>query len=334
MSKIILLAVVLSSIITTQSYAKKIIAKFVYANMSYANSKEAILAGATTATAKGYNALLTNPAGLSSNQCYGIYARNVSVTKKTGGNSIINDDGKIVLSQNDNSDYLAVGLLANSLAIEGRKDDYVALGYGYGFYNRYGLFSIGGSYYADQSDFEATKDSTNPLDKDEVFGMGNHYVLGLMWQKTFIDIEDFYALYLGLSYKSSGLNKTGKIIIASPKTLNLGLGLETNLFSTTLLATIDYSNETWESINESLKGISFGLKWMLLDGLAVGVGSSKQTFTSNNYLDDITTLSTGVELKIWKIGVGLSGARKSINALDGTTYLTEDSVHTDFYISF
>ena len=117
MSKIILSAIVLSSIITTQSYAEKIIAKFVYANMSYANSKETILAGATTATAKGYNALLTNPAGLSSNQCYGIYVRSVEVTKKTGGDSITDNDDKIVLSQSDRSDYLAVGLLANSLAI-------------------------------------------------------------------------------------------------------------------------------------------------------------------------------------------------------------------------
>jgi len=310
------------------------IAYFGYSTMSYANSKESILAGATTATAKGYNALLTNPAGLSTNECWAIYARTAIVQKKTGESDRVDED-QIILSENAASEYIAGGVIFDSFAIETRPSDYIAGGYGFGIESQWGLFSFGMSIYQDQTDMVIDTEIGPTFDQNNEFAMGDHYNFGFMWQKTFLSPDDFYGFYFGVSYKTSGKNETkSEYIISSPKEMGIGIGFSTNFIGTTLMVTSDYKKEEWDSINETLTGIAVGIKWMIFEGFAIGTGINKQTFDGSSTFDTIDTMAFGIELNIWKIGTNISVMRKDINALDGSTYLEEDSAHVDLYITF
>ena len=165
-----------------------------YINSTFDSAKNSIMGGATTATAKGYSAMLSNPAGLSTNYNAAIYARII------GGSITDSDDNS--LPDIDPGDHAALGVLYDSFGVEYKVDDHIIGAGAYGYESEYGLFSVGASYLVDQTDL--TKRNDSPVQDDE-FATGDYLTYGIMWQKSFIDEEDFYALYFGMSHKNSGL---------------------------------------------------------------------------------------------------------------------------------
>lgn len=317
-------------------YAEDIVVYDNWLNNSFQASKNSIMGGATTATAKGYSALVANPAGLSSNSNSTVYVRTTNVEKTNNDNQIF----KIYSPE----DSYAAGALYNSLAIEVRPNDYVLLGAGYGYETKYGLFSVGLSYMLEQTDLTQS-DETVLSDKE--FVDGNYYTLGLMWQKSFVDKDDFYAIYLGLSTKASALYKGSKredlkIEYMSPKRTSYGIGIETNIFDTSLLLTTDIFSES--GISQSTSGVSHGVKLMLGDKLAIAAGISNQTFNSGNTVSsssletvqwkDFQMSGAGVEIGFLGIHLNVSATHRVANASLEINNLVEDAIHVDVALTF
>ncbi|SFV75280.1 hypothetical protein MNB_SM-3-8 [hydrothermal vent metagenome] len=312
-----------SSLYATQS-------EFVYNNYWSINdnsSKNAIMVGATTATAKGYSAILTNPAGLSSNANIALYSR-TSVTTTTAENNE-------KLTQTKAQNQLAFGALYRSFGIEYKLDDYVALGMGYGYESKYGLFSIGATYLIDTTK-RATENATKETSSDE-YATGNYSIIGMMWQKSFITPKHFYAIYLGISRKSSGKysGNSGNqhIIPISPIKMSYGVGFETNIYKTSILLTMDHFTETWKSHNEERIGNAFGAKWFIFDKFSVGGGMSFQT-NKNNPLGDINTLGVGVEYSIFNLHLNGSYTQRKTYRQNGDFYLKDEGAHLDVALTF
>ena len=295
-----------------------------YINSSYDSAKNSIMGGATTATAKGYAALSSNPAGLSTNYNFTLY------TKTLIGTSTVTSVDSQVEYDVDPGDHISVGLMYDSFAVEYKVDDYMKLGAAYGYESRYGLFSFGLSYTMEETDMA----STSALAKDE-FATGDYLTYGLMWQKTFLDEDDFYAVYLGYSYKNSG-KYTGdipndKTVPVSPSRRNFGLGLETNLFNGSILFTFDNTEEFWQTVNQSLSGSSYGLKWMMGHKFAIGGGISDLTFSGETH-QNIETTGVGIEWGF--LGMHLMPSY-TMRTLNSENFSVEDEVfHLDIAFTF
>ncbi len=295
-----------------------------YFNKSYLDAKNSIMAGATTATAKGYSAMQSNPAGLSTNHNIVVYTRAVAV-------NTTDSDGTQV-GGTDPADHISIGGLYDSFGLEYKVDDYAVGGFAYGYESNYGLFSVGVSYLSDMTNI--TLKAVQPNQKDE-FATGDYLSYGLMWQKSFIGLEDYLAVYVGASHKNSGQytgEMNGLIIPVSASRTNYGLGLETNVFSGSILVTLDMSNEYWQSVDETLSGTSLGFKWLFGDKFGIGAGMSTQTF-SGSVFSDIQTIGTGVEFGFLLMHMNLGATHRIVNDTEGL-YLQEDAVHLDVAVAF
>ena len=321
----IIIILALSIVSFSSLYAEDSILYKGYINLSYDSAKNSILGGSTTATAKGYSSILSNPAGLSTNY-------NIAVYTKTVMGSTTDSDNKEVYVANA-ADHIAVGALYDSFGVEYKLDDYIVGGGAYGYESKYGLFSIGLSYLVDQTDL-SQKDTGSAVQRDE-FATGDYITYGLMWQKSFIDLDDYYSVYVGLSHKNSG-KYTGagnpNIVPVSASKTSYGLGFETNVFTTSVLVTLDMSNEYWQSVGETLSGLSYGVKWMMGDKFALGVGLNSQTF-SGAILKDIQTAGVGVEFGFWKIHTLAAFTQRTVNDNNGV-YLTQQAAHLDLAFAF
>lgn len=294
-----------------------------YLNITYDSSKNSIMAGSTTATAKGYSAMGSNPAGLSTNHNAAIYARAIELE--------VSDEQDKVITKN--SPTPAIGVLYDSFGVEVKKDNYALGGAAYGYESGYGLFSFGVSYLYDMTDL--TQKSTSVDQKDE-FATGNYITYGAMWQKSFIDDEDFYAIYLGYSHKNSSQysgDNNVEITPISPSRSSFGLGLETNAYDTAVLFTYDYTTEYWQSVSETLSGSAYGLKWMINQKFAVAGGMKNQVF-SGSILKDIKTNGAGFEFGFLGLHTVIGVTERIANYQNGEQYLKETAVHIDAALTF
>ena len=295
-----------------------------YLNATYMNAKNSMMANATTATTKGYAAMLSNPAGLSTNYNATLYARSIA-----GG---VTDSDGTHLPDIKPGDQVSIGLLYDSFGIELKNNDYVIGGGAYGYETKYGLFSVGLSYLYDITDL--TKKDNNPVQSKE-FATGNYLSYGFMWQKSFIGGEDFYAIYLGYSHKNSGRYSGGNnsaVVPVSPSKTSYGIGLETNIFDTSLLVTYDKSREYWQSTDEVLDGNAYGVKWMINQKFAIAGGVNQQVF-SGSLLKDIQTAGAGIEFGFLGIQTETAFTHRVVNGAQGV-YLTEDALHLDVALTF
>ena len=295
-----------------------------YLNMSFMNAKNSMMANSTTATAKGYSAMLSNPAGLSTNYNASIYIRSIFVSKK--------DSDSTELPEINPKDHISLGALYDSFGVEAKENDYIIGAGAYGLETKYGLFSLGISYLADLTDLTLKEDT--PVQSEE-FATGSHLTYGFMWQKSFIDADDFYAVYLGLSHKNSGKyegENTANITPVSPSRTSYGLGLETNIFDTSLLVTVDMSEEYWQSLNETLSGVSYGVKWMINQKFAIAAGMNNQTFTGST-LKDIQNIGLGVEFGFLGFQTNTAFTQRVVNDFT-SVYLTEMALHLDVAFTF
>lgn len=287
-----------------------------FINQSFYDAKNAITVGATSATAKGYMALTSNPAGLSSNKNISLYARTTYVDRKVSENSKEFKPGN----------QIAGGLLYDFIGIEYKNSDYATLGAAYGFESKYGLFSLGASYTKDLTDV-TVKDETG----DYTFATGDFYTAGLMWQKTFISADSFYTIYFGVYQKASS-NYTGtndkNIIPLSPKKLSYGIGLETNLYSTSILLTVDKYSESFKSSPDTLDGLAYGLKWHIFEKLGIGAGYANET--TNTALGDIKTVGAGIETGFWIFHINVAATNRKIDNMN----FEENGVHLDIATVF
>jgi len=207
------------------SFGTKTIVSYQYFNPNLSfYSKDAMMAGATTATTKGYNSLYTNPAGLGSNPFFGIYLK--TIANYTKSSNI--DDNLVTIDSYPSWSFDEFGLIYRWIALDYNAYKYAG-GFGYGYANKYGLFSFGASYNYDDIDTSSSNDYAYKISQ----ATGNFYVLGFQYQKSFIAPDSFWAIYFGSSYKSSGKNNTqnAKIVVLSPKIFSVGLGAETNIYS-------------------------------------------------------------------------------------------------------
>lgn len=302
-----------------------------YTSLTYDSAKNAILGGATTATAKGYAALNSNPAGLSTNYNATLYFKTVAGT--TYGTTDTASD--VELASIDPGEQVSAGIMYDSFAVEYKVDNYIAAGGAYGLESVYGLFSLGISYTADQTDFNTIAMEESTIDKVQA-ATGDYLSYGFMWQKTFLDEEDFYALYFGYSYKNSGQadSRDGEsTIITSPSRRKIGFGLETNMFDTSLLVTMDIINEFWQtaSVEEDMSGIAYGVKWMIGHKFAIGGGLYTQTF-SNSRLIDGETIGVGIEWGFLGMHIMPSYTMRTINYDMGS--FDDEAFHLDVALTF
>lgn len=302
----------------------------IFKNLTYENSKNSILGGATTATAKGYAALSSNPAGLSSNYNFSAYL-------KTIVGETIDVDGT-VLSEFSPDYNSGIGLVYDSYALEIAPNNYLTLGAAYGHESIYGLFSVGFSYKIDQTTL-GNDDTSQGDDINKIYSAtGNYITYGLMWQKTFLDEEDFYSFYFGYSYKNSGLNNSNvNLPYRSASRRNIGIGLETNIYDNSILFTLDFANEFFQTPDSkgnkpSSTTTAIGVKWMISHKFAIGLGQSSQTF-SENEIADIETSALGIEWGIWGMHIMPSFTNMIANTEDGP-FIEERAMHLDVAFTF
>ena len=295
-------------------------------NIGYSNAKDVMLSGATTATAKGYSALFTNPAGLSTNYAVGLYVSTSQVEHKNSTGSANEDNELATTSEILFGDNTVIGLFYKSLVLESKSNIHSALGFAYGLETNYGLFSLGLNYVKDQT----TKD--NYLD----FGTGDYYTLGFQWQKSYIGIDDFYAFYVGASQKGQGVNQVSgeRIARVSPLVQRFGVGFETNVFTSSVLISYDVATQSWSHMSDSLTTQALGLKFMAWSGFSVGLGASSSTYTTDLNLKDNKTISLGLEFALWNMNVALAVLRKEVTNTSGDVYVQENSAHADISFAF
>jgi hypothetical protein len=330
-------AFLVASVLSTSTLAEDVLTKNRWLNIGYSNAKDVMLSGATTATIKGYSALFTNPAGLATNYAAGMYVHTSNVNQKnpTSDNIISNDNGDENLATTqelDPADNMTVGLFYKSFVAEIKPDVHQALGVGYGFETNYGLFSFGANYVTDQTivDEENNKNYLN-------YGMGDYYTAGFQWQRSFIGIDDFYAVYFGLSQKGQGVSNQPDEQIAyvvSPTVQRFGLGLETNMFASTVLLTLDMSEQSFKDIDDKLSTQAVGLKWMIWSGFSLGLGASNGAYTTDLNIDTVETLSVGIETVIWQMNLAVAALQKTVKDVDGDTYSKNENIHIDISFAF
>lgn len=303
----------------------------IFKNLTYEDSKNSITAGANTATAKGYAALGSNPAGLSTNYNATVYLKTLVA------GDITNSDG---VTKDIETGKFALGAIYDSYAVEVAPDNYLLFGAAYGRESIYGLFSIGFSYKSDQTKLgDVDQTQGDNIDKIES-ATGDYLTYGLMWQKTFLTGEDFYAFYFGYSYKNSGLNTSNKDVnlpYRSASRRNIGLGFETNVYDTTILFTLDFANEFFQTADTqgkkpSASSTAIGVKWMIGHKFAIGLGQNSQTF-SDSLITDIQTSGLGIEYGIWDFHIMPSFTNRITNTKDGE-YSQENAAHIDLAYTF
>jgi len=296
-----------------------------FMNLGLADAKNAIMGGATTATAKGYSAILSNPAGLATNHNITIYTKTVYVDRQS-------ESGGETIKEFKPENQIAVGGLYDYLAVEYKLDDYVAGGFGYGLESDYGLFSLGISYLSDLTDITKLDETA-----DNEFATGDYMTLGFMWQKTFLSSEDFYTVYFGVSQKASGEysgSKDVNMALISPEKLSYGLGLETNIFSTSVLVTVDSYSKSFKSTSASADGLAYGVKWMLWEKFAIAGGMCNETYSSAGDLDSVDSFGGGVEFGFWWFHFNASYLNRAVTFKDNAKNLKEDSMHLDISMVF
>ena len=291
-----------------------------WVDLSFVSSKEGLMAGATTATAKGYSALFVNPAGIGSNYAAGIYYKTVTLETKNENKEVIRE-----IEQKDTAIY---GAYYKYFVVEHNSKLYSAAGLGYGYESRFGLFSAGVSYSKDNT-------ASSEEEKRQIFAKGDFYTFGVQWQKSFVQAEDFYALYIGASIKGKGINMPSdkKVGVASPKITRFGLGFETNIYATSLLLSIDINKQEWSDISEKLSITAYGAKWMIFDNFAISYGISEGTYSSDKF-DKTKTVGGGVELGFALYTFSAAALKKEVTDKDGNVFLEENSVHLDASLSF
>lgn len=262
-----------------------------------AYAKNAMVAGAVTATTVGYSALRTNPAGLAESTSYVGYS--------SGGNSL-NMAKEILFGKSITASY---------------SESTLALGTGFEF----GNFFVGAT---------AVNDMQTSSSQ---YSDGNHYILGSKYKYTHTDVDSYWKLQFGASYKSSGQNQTDDgTIFVSPKKLNIGLSAETNLklFQSTLQVSYDNSSETFDSISEQINGNAIGVKWLLSRNLALALGQSTKTYTGNAYISGVSDTAMGLELAYKHFGVNVSLTTTTQTRLDTVSVSPESYALLDFYYYF
>ena len=296
-----------------------------FMNLGLGDAKNAIMGGATTATAKGYSSMFSNPAGLSTNHNITLYTRTIYVERK-------DDNGGNTIKEYKPENQIAAGLLYNYVGIEYKLDDYVMAGLGYGVESDYGMFSLGVSYLADLTDITKLDEVA-----DNEFATGDYLTAGFMWQKTFLSSEDFYTVYFGVAQKASGEytgSKDVELGLVSPEKLSYGLGLETNIFSTSVLVTIDSYTKKFKSSDATVDGLAYGAKWMIWEKFALAGGMCNETYSQAGNLDSVDSFGGGVEFGLWLFHFNTAYLNRTINSKDGNANLKEDSIHLDISMVF
>ncbi|MCK5294091.1 MAG: hypothetical protein KAJ49_05515 [Arcobacteraceae bacterium] len=326
--KLLLKSLLSISILSSSLYSAddRVLLENAWINIGYSNAKDAMLSGATTATSKGYSALFTNPAGLSTNYALGLYLRTGQLEHKNSTGATEEDSSLAKTSEVVASDNLAIGIFYKYLLVESKANIHNALGLAYGFETNYGLFSLGFNYVIDATSVENYKD----------FGTGDYQTVGLQWQKSFVGIDDFYAFYFGFSKKGQGISKFEgeNIYRVSPLVQRIGFGFETNVFTTTALVTYDITSQSWHHLDDTLDTTALGLKWMIFDGFSVALGMSQSEYTTKVNLKENSTISFGLEFAAWSTNIAIAALQKEV--LDGTNdvYIQENSIHADISFAF
>jgi len=303
---------------------KQVLLKNIWDNIGYSNAKNVMLSGATTAVGKGYSSLFTNPAGMATNYAVGIYASSVALEHNNemgaGKNNLA------TTKEIKGNDIPRYGIFYKYLALEVQKDVHQAIGFAYGLETSFGIFSLGANIVKDKTTIKNYKD----------FGRGDYKIVGFQWQKSYIDVDGFYAFYFGYSKKSQGVKKQpGELIYtSSPIVQRLGLGFETNIYSTTVLLSLDQSSQSFKNIDDKLDITAIGIKWMIFDGFSLAVGHSVGKYSTDLNLDDYTTDSFGFELGLWQINLAAALLHKEVNDKKGKLYEEENSLHIDISIAF
>ena len=295
-------------------------------NVGFSNAKDAMLANATTATAKGYSSLYTNPAGLSTNYALGIYSTGSLLSRSVA----TGEEGEF--STVAEIESYAIGAFYKSLLIEYKQDIHTAVGLGYGYESQYGLFSFGANY---------VKDETT-VDNYLTYGTGDYYTLGFQMQKTFLDIDDFYALYFGASMKGQGVKQVDaeQIVRISPLVQRVGVGVETNLFKASILVTYDLSKQYWHHLPYELNTQAIGIKLMLLSGLSLSVGMSSSGYIISSAdatrvdLNNKKTTSAGLEFSLGTVNVAVAFLQKDVYNNANDISIQEQNAYADVSIAF
>ena len=104
------------------------------------------------------------------------------------------------------------------------------------------------------------------------------------------------------------------------------------MFDTSVLFTLDISEEYWQSVSETLSGTSYGAKWMISQKLAIAGGMNNQTF-SGSILKDIQTIGLGLEFGFLGFHTNTAFTQREVNDNSGV-YLTEQALHLDVAFTF
>lgn len=324
-----------STLLASSLYAETdaILLENSWVNIVNSSAKDAMMSGATTATGKGYSSLFTNPAGLSSNYSAGLYFKSSQITHKNDSGSTNEDNALVTTRELAAGDAPTLGVFYKSIILEMQPNVHTALGFAYGLETRYGLFSIGANYVLDDTTPASDPDA---FDYYRNYATGDYYTVGLQYQKSFVGIDDFYGVYLGYSQKGQGVNILAdqQLSKVSPLVTRMGLGLETNIWATTLLLSYDLSSQSWNHIDATLDTNAIGLKWMLFDGFSIASGISNSTYSTGVNLNEASTVSTGIEFALWSMNVAVAALQKEVTNNSGDVYIEETSAHIDVSFAF
>ena len=316
------------SILTTSLYAQddQKLLENAWINIGYSNAKDTMLSGATTATGKGYSTLFTNPAGLATNYAVGLYYSDVQLEHKNDTGSTNENTSLAKTSEVNIGDNPTFGLFYKYLVLESKAKVHNALGLAYGLETDYGLFSLGVNVVKDATTEENYKD----------YGTGDYNTVGFQWQKSFVDIDNFYAFYFGFSKKGQGVQKLEDVQIyrVSPIVQRIGFGFETNLFTTTILVSLDQTTQTWKHLDDSLSTKAIGIKWVPFSGFSIGLGHSSSDYTTDVIFDSATTNSIGLEFGLWQANIAIAVLQKEVLDKAGNVYIQENSMHADISFAF
>lgn len=321
-------SLIVAGVLSTSLYgaSNEILLENAWINIGYSNAKDVMLGGATTATGKGYSALYTNPAGLSTNYALGAYFHSSQMKHQNATGSQNEENALATTQELAIADNTAVGLYYKSVVLEMRPNRSKALGAAYGLETEYGLFSLGLNYVQDDTTVD------NYLD----YGTGDYQSVGFQWQKSFIGVDDFYALYFGYSQKGQGVNVVAgeQVARVSPKVQRIGFGVETDVLQSTLLFSFDTVEQSWSHLSDKLNTQALGLKWMIWSGFSTGLGVSNSTYTTDVDLKDSQTLSLGFEFGFWQMNIGLAYLQKEVKNNAGEVYIKDENIHADISFAF
>ena len=325
-----------TSLLSTSLFSNdQILLENAWVNVGFSNAKDTMVSGATTATGKGFSSLFTNPAGLATNYAAGLYISSTTLEHKNATGSGNKKNALATIFEIKPADVMAVGIFYKSLVIEMKPNIHNAVGIAYGLETSYGLFSLGANYVMDETSVSNSSDA-DAIDYNRRFATGDYYTVGAQWQKSFVGIDDFYALYFGYSQKGQGVSiipgeQIGRV---SPLVTRIGVGVETNMFASTVLLSIDQISQSWSHINDTYDTTAIGLKWMMFDGFALALGTSTSTYSTEVDLKSSSTMSFGLEFAAWKTNVAIAALQKEVLNNAGDVYIQENSVHADISFAF